>query len=229
MSNQVKKFAGSLLLAFAAAAQADAAIVTFSAVGKITSGYDYADTFGGGLHMKGMAYSQSITIDTAALDRNNYGVGINHVGGLNQKAVVLGTTTVNNRSYHWRIEGQEAYVYLWDLHAIGDTLNSAGVGGQGHNALDGQFSAGFNTLFSRTATFLTSIDFAQTRRFNDLTGTEAYSLFQTNKADRMQTFFGGRPDAMVWEVQSIPEPASLGMVMLGLGLALSNFRRRRSV
>jgi hypothetical protein len=226
MSNVVKRVASGFLLAVAFVAQASAAVVTVSSAGTIINGNDYPNMFQAGLDLTGLHYSQSITIDTAGMDIRDIGAGVNMVGGLNQRGTVYGKTTVNNISYAWQIENQEAHVYLWNLFPTGYPLDQAGVSAQGTNVRDGQFTSGVQDIRTQTNPFLNSLDFGVTRHFLDLTGTESFAFFLTN-TDVGQAVFSGQPDYLLWEVQSVPEPDTIGLIVLGLGLIGFTARRRR--
>lgn len=200
--------------------------------GTISEGWDYAGMFHWGEDLAGHSFEQSITVDTAMLDDNHLGPGFNMAGGVSQPgSVVYGKTSVGGENYTWRLDGQEAHVYLVNYLHMGypNSPDQAGILAQGTNALNGQFVGALINTQSETNSFINDTNFAQNLNLTGLPGVSTYVMFMDNQLDGTQTFFGGHATSTTWEVSAVPEPDSVAMLLAGAGVIALAARRRSRV
>ncbi|HEY0063122.1 MAG TPA: PEP-CTERM sorting domain-containing protein [Telluria sp.] len=222
--------AAALLLTCVTVSPAQATIVTFTSGGTIASGADYLDIFHTGPDLGGKSYTQSITMDTDVLDVRELSPGVNARLTIYGPVKVQGMVTVDGHSYVWDIGFGIGEANMWNSSATPRfPLSFMGVHGYGPNALDGQIVMAGADYADDSASFLPSVDFAQRQYLSGLLGYAAHADFAIRAHGGVETFFGANPEWVRWEgVNPVPEPATAGLFMLGLGLAAARRRQARN-
>jgi hypothetical protein len=228
MAIPFKRFAGALLFTCIAASQAHATVITFSSAGTIYGGQDPLNIFHLGLDLTGKAYTQSVTIDTSFLSVWEVSPGFNSLYATWAPIRVQGEVNIEGHTYSWQTESGNGSAIMWNSVARRNyPFNFMHVGGYGVNTLDGNVVMGFAEYGSETVPFLDDVDFAQRLYFDGLTGYGAVAALSIWSGDGTETNFGGTPEWVRWEAaNAVPEPATLGMLLLGLGLAAARQYRR---
>jgi len=228
MSIPFKRYASAFLFTCVAAAQAHATVVTISSGGTIYGGDDRLNIFHSGPDLTGKKYTQSITLDTAYLSVREVSPGFNALHATWAPIRVAGNINIEGHAYSWESEFGNASIGMWNSTAGRSyPFNFMHLGGYGVNTLDGQVVMGFAEYGSETVPFLGSVDFAQQLHFTGLTGYGAVAALSIWSLDGTETAVAGTPEWVRWEAANpVPEPATLGMLLLGAGLAAASRRQR---
>lgn len=228
MSISFKHFAGTLLFAFAAVSPAHATVVTFSSGGTIYSGTDSLNIFKSGLDLAGKAFTQSVTVDTSFLSPREVSPGFNSVHASYAPVRARGNLTIEGHTYSWEIEHGSASVAMWNSLARRNfPMDFMLVGGTGFNTTDGNGLMFLQDYGSETVPFLPTVDFAQRQHIVGMTEYDAHAALTITGLDGTETTFGAFPEWVLWEeAKAVPEPATLGMLMLGLGLIAARQQKR---
>jgi|GEM_PF-3762764 len=225
MSFSIQRLTAALLFSCVAASPAHAALITFTSTGTLTPGStDELGIFHTGLHLEGKRYTQSMTIDTAFLpmkETTPYNVA---AWAVDTPIKFYGTTTVDGHAYAWHIVHDNASVSLARGYRGTEEYENLDLRGNGLNTFDGNHVDAIAQVDSYPP-FANAMDLTSPRRF-DLHSDASWWYFAA-VSNQGITSFTGRPDSLSWQVANpVPEPATLGTFLLGLGLAGASMRRR---
>ena len=135
-----------------------------------------------------------------------------------------GTTTVDGHAYAWSIDYGRASLYLARGYQGPEEYEYLDMRGNGTNVLDGISVDAIAQVYSYPP-FVNAMNFTSPRTF-DLYSDSSWWYFAAFTGEGT-TSFTGRPDALSWTViNAVPEPATLGTFMVGLGLIGASLRRR---
>lgn len=223
MPTSFKRFAAAVLFTCMAVSQAQAALITFSSTGTLAQGNDELGIFQSGLDLQGKRYTLSMTIDTAFLPSKSSSPTHLSQWANDQPIKFHGTTTVDGHAYSWSIDHGRASVHVEQTYRNTQEMEYLDVRGNGTNTLDGYYVDAIAQVYSYPP-FVNALDFTSPRSF-DLSNDSSWWYFGAI-ANQGITSFTARPDSLSWEVASqVPEPATLGTFMLGLGLLGAGLRR----
>ena len=225
MTFPIQRLAAALLFSAAAALPAHAALITFTSTGILTAGStDELGIFHTGLNLAGKRYTQSMSIDTAFLpskETTPYNVA---AWAVDMPIKFYGTTTVDGHAYTWHIVHDNASVALSRGYHGTEEYEYLDLRGNGSNTFDG-YGVDAIAQVESYPPFANALDLTAPRSF-DLNSDASWWYFAAVSRQGI-TSFTGRPDALSWQVTNpVPEPATLGTFMLGLGLAGARLRRR---
>jgi len=224
MSISVKRLAATLVFTCMAASQAHAALITFTSTGTLAPGStDELDIFKTDLNLEGKRYTQSMTIDTAFLPSKVSSPGYIFESANDTTIKFHATTTVDGHAYSWSLDHGRASLLLARGYRGPEEYEYLDMRGNGTNALDGYYVDAIAQVYSYPP-FANAMDFTSPRSF-DLYSDSSWWYFAAFSNQGI-TSFTGRPDSLSWEVANVPEPATLGTFMLGLGLVGASLRRR---
>jgi hypothetical protein len=225
MPTSFKRLAATLLFTCMAVPQAHAALITFTSTGTLTpASIDELGIFQTDLNLDGKRFTQSITINTDfLLLKESTPTNVSEWAD-DMPIKFYGTTTVDGHAYTWNIEHDRASLILARGYTGNEEYEYLDMRGNGTNTFDGYYVDAIAQVYSYPP-FANAMDFTSPRHF-DLSSDSSWWYFAAF-SDEGVTSFTGRPDSLSWEVANqVPEPATLGMFMLGLGLVGASLRRR---
>lgn len=226
MSTLFHRLAAATLFTCVAALPAQATVVTFTAGGTIYGGADPLNLFHAGMDLTGKTYTETLTMDTAILDVREISPGFNSRLTSWGPITFCGTMTVDGQSYSWETVSGNGEAAMWNSTARRNwPLNMMVVGGNGVNTLDGNTVMAMGDYSHDTVPFLTSVDFAQYRHVDGLTGYDAHTGFTLTAQNGAATQFWAYPEWVTWQgVNPVPEPAMPALFLLGLFAAAAGRR-----
>jgi hypothetical protein len=219
------RLAATLLFTCMAMPQAHAALITFTSSGILAPGsVDELGIFQTDLNLDGKRYTQSMTIDTAFLLLKESTPANVFEWADDMPIKFYGTTTVDGHAYSWNIDHDRASLYLARSYSGTEEYEYLDMRGNGTNTFDGYSVDAIAQVYSYPP-FVNAMDFTSPRHF-DLYSDSSWWYFAAF-SNQGATSFTGRPDSLSWEVANqVPEPATLGTFLLGLGLAGASLRKR---
>lgn len=231
MFDTLKKVAVVALLGVAASG-AQAASVTFNSAGVLASGYDGLNVFGLGTDLAGKSFTQSITVELDNLVIDPPGPGYEGRDGWGN---VETTVAVDGVSYSWKSQAGRGTMYMMNTLTQGaaDGSDSAWLSASADLSPSWRVS-GSTGIWSQQTPFMSSSALLAAQQFNQLAGVSAESDFEMWQLDSAGYYTGykGIVSSASWTydatVSPVPEPGTVAMFMLGVGLVGVAARKRKA-
>lgn len=232
MFDTLKKVAVVALLGVAASG-AQAASVTFNSAGILASGYDGLNVFGLGTDLAGKSFTQSVTVELDHLGIDPPGPGYEGRDGWGN---VETTVAVDGVSYSWKSQVGRGTMYMMNTLTQGATDGSDSAWLSASADLSPSWRVSSSTgIWSQQTPFMASGDLLAPHQFNpQLPGVSAESSFEMWQLGTAGYYTGyqGIVSSASWTydptVSPVPEPGTVAMFMLGVGLVGVAARKRKA-
>lgn len=232
MFDTIKKVAVVALFSFAASG-AQAALVTFNTSGVLATGYDGLNVFGLGIDLAGKSFTQTTTIDLDGLPILQ-GSGFDLREGMSRSLAT--TVSVDGVSYSWKSSFGRGLLNMVNMLTLGqpDGYDSAWM----IAAADLSATSRVNNstgIWSSQTPILQDANPLMSHQFNmQLPGVLGESYFQMWRfgANAENTLYKGivTSATLTYDptVSPVPEPGTVAMFMLGVGLVGVAARKRKA-
>lgn len=232
MFDTLKKVAVVALLG-AAVSAAQAASVTFNSAGVLESGYDGLNVFGLGTDLAGKSFTQSVTLELDRLTIDPPGPGYQGRSGW---GVVETKVAVDGVSYGWKSYVGSGIMYMMNTLTQGAADGNDSVWLSTFADLSPDWRVGSSTgIGSQQTPFMASSDLLAPHQFNArLPGIMAESYFEMWQFGTAGYYTGykGIVSSASWTydatVSPVPEPGTVAMFLLGVGLVGVAARKRKA-
>ncbi|NYE63739.1 hypothetical protein FHW58_004970 [Duganella sp. 1224] len=208
------------------AGAANAAVVTLTFMGTVTSGFDGFNEFNtGSSDLTGQSFVQTLTLDTADLNVV-WQTPYSYAAGFDNKPIhASGSATINGHTFSWESDIAVAHLALSTqvVHGGGDEFQM----GADVNISPGEHIQSAMYLNSSMVSFVGNADPGKSHSFDGSLSAFAPMGFFSNSSNGQYTYFIGDLSGVRYQVSAVPEPTQFAMFGIGLGM-VALLRRRRS-